>query len=255
MLHPAKARVSSPAQAARDAKRELARLARPSGDFDASRYFRDAGRLGFYNVGTDRVRDMAKTIVRVHRDVWTVEDALRFADRLVRDRFLEVKGVGLEVVACYRRDFTPRLLTVWKGWLARDTAANWATTDAICGLLIGPLLVAHPELAAKVGSWSRDGNLWVRRASIVGLIPLARRGLALDTLYGVARRLHADREDLIQKAVGWALREAGKADVRRLERYLRDNGPEIPRTTVRYAIERFAPAKRRALLAVTRHGR
>jgi len=101
-------------------------------------------------------------------------------------------------------------------------------------------------------AWSRDRNMWVRRASIVSLIAPIRKGLTLDLAYEIARRLHADDEDLIQKAVGWVLREAGHADAGRLERYLRANGPSIPRTTLRYAIERFAPAKRRALLAATR---
>lgn len=255
MLHPSKARVSSPAQAARAARRELARLARPAGAFDASRYFRDAHNLGFYNVGTDGVRNMAKAIVRVHRDTWTIHEALAFADALIQDRFLEAKGVGIEALACYRREFTPAMLSAWKRWLTRNHAANWATTDSMCGSLIGPLLVAHPELAARVAMWSRDRNLWVRRASIVGLIPLARRGRGLHRVYGVARRLHSDREDLIQKAVGWALREAGKADMSRLERYLRANGAKIPRTTLRYAIERFPTAKRRTLLEETKHAR
>ena len=100
--------------------------------------------------------------------------------------------------------------------------------------------------------WARDRNMWVRRASIVGLIPRARRGESLDLVYEIARRLHADREDLIQKAVGWALREAGKTDMARLERYLRANGAAIPRTTLRYAIERFPPRKRQALLIGTK---
>jgi 3-methyladenine DNA glycosylase AlkD len=244
----------APARAARDAKRELARLARPAGPFDASRYFRDAGDLGFYNVGTDRVRSMAKTIARVHMDAWTLADAVSFADTLMKDRYLEVKGVGIETLACYRRAFTPRLLPVWKRWLVSNQSANWATTDSICGSLIGPLLVAHPGLVPHVVRWSGDGNLWVRRASAVSLIPLVRKGEKLDAAYRVARRLHADPEDLIQKAVGWMLREAGKADPDRLERYLRSNGPRIPRTTVRYAIERFPASKRRALLKETRHG-
>jgi 3-methyladenine DNA glycosylase AlkD len=94
--------------------------------------------------------------------------------------------------------------------------------------------------------------MWVRRASIVGLIPLARKGESLDLVYQIAKRLHADREDLIQKAVGWALREAGKTDPARLERYLRANGASVPRTTLRYAIERFPEAKRRNLLVATR---
>jgi 3-methyladenine DNA glycosylase AlkD len=175
-----------------------------------------------------------------------------FADALIVDRHLEAKAVGIEVLARYRRAFTPRLLPQWKRWLAANYSANWATTDTICGALIGPLFVQHPRLAGRMRAWSRHPNMWVRRASIVGLIPLARKGEALDTLYDVAAQLHPDREDLIQKAVGWALREAGKADAPRLERYLRANGPSIPRTTIRYAIERFSPAARAALLVGTR---
>ena len=101
-------------------------------------------------------------------------------------------------------------------------------------------------------AWARDRNMWVRRASIVGLIPRARRGEALDLVYEIARRLHSDREDLVQKAVGWTLREAGKTDMPRLERYLRANAAIIPRTTLRYAIERFPPERRREILIATR---
>ena len=163
-----------------------------------------------------------------------------------------MKSLGIETVARYRRGFEPRLLPAWKRWLADNHSANWATTDAICCSLIGPFLVRYPQLAPRMAVWSRDRNMWVRRASIVSLIPSARKGAALDLLYQTAHLLHADREDLIQKAVGWALREAGKADERRLERYLRANGPSIPRTTLRYAIERFPETKRRALLIGTR---
>jgi 3-methyladenine DNA glycosylase AlkD len=242
MLHPSKAGVVA----------ALKRLGSPSGTFDASRYFRGDHDLGFYNVGTKPMRDLARAIYLANRERWSVNDAVAFADSLIADRYLEVKSVGIEVMARYRRAFTPRLLRVWKGWLARNHSANWATTDAICGSLIGPLLVQHPALAEHMRGWARDRNMWVRRASIVGVIPLARRGAALDTLYDIASTLHEDDEDLIQKAVGWALREGGKTDMARLERYLRKNGPAIPRTTLRYAIERFPDARRRALLVATR---
>ena len=240
------------ARAAKAARQALSRMARPAGDFDASRYFRGAGDLGFYNVGTANMRALARSIHEAHRDEWSVEDATAFAEALIVDRYLEVKSLGIEVVARYRRDFQPGLLAVWKRWLGDNHSANWATTDAICGALIGPLLVHHPRLAVRMRAWSRDRNMWVRRASIVGLIPLARKGESLELVYEVALRQHADREDLIQKAVGWALREAGKADARRLERHLLAHGPSIPRTTVRYAIERFSDAKRRTLLEATR---
>ncbi len=230
-------------------------MGRPAGDFDASRYFRGPGDLGFYNVGTTAMRGLARDIHAQHRADWTIDDAMAFADALIVDRHLEAKALGIELVARYHRQFTPRLLAEWKRWLAGNHSANWATTDTICGMLIGPLLLQHPRLSARLRAWSSDRNMWVRRASIVGLIQQARRGESLDLVYAIAMRLHADREDLIQKAVGWALREAGKTDMPRLARYLRANGAAIPRTTLRYAIERFPPSRRAALLKETRHGK
>lgn len=232
--------------------RELKRLSRDAGAFDAARYFRGDQRLRFYNVGTARVRALARAIYLENRDEWSIGDALRLADALMRDPYLETKAIGIEVVASYRRVFTPALLPRWKRWLAGDLSANWATTDAICGMLIGPLLIQYPHLTAEMPGWSRHRNLWVRRASAVALIAPLRRGLDLALVYDVARSLHPDGADLIQKAVGWMLREAGKIDPGRLERYLRAEGASIPRTTVRYAIERFSAAKRRQLLSATK---
>ncbi len=230
-------------------------MARPSGEFDSSRYFRGPANFGFYNVGTAEVRVLARSIHAAHENQWSIADAMAFADVLIEDRHLEAKSVGIEVVARYRREFTPPLLPSWKRWLARNHSANWATTDTICGLLIGPLLLEYPKFAAGMRVWARDPNMWVRRAAIVGLIQRARRGESLDVVYAIAKQLHVDQQDLVQKAVGWTLREAGKTDMPRLERYLRTNGLAIPRTTLRYAIERFPQAERAALLKETRDGK
>jgi 3-methyladenine DNA glycosylase AlkD len=233
-------------------RRDLARMARSAGVFDARRYFRGSADLRFHNVRTPSLRLLARTICVEHRGVWTVHTAVRFADLLVGDPHLETKAVAIEVLSTFRSALTPDLLATWKHWLARGDASNWATTDAICGRLIGPLLVDRPALAEDVAGWRTDPNMWVRRASAVGLIPLVRRGRALGLAYRVARALHPDKEDLIQKAVGWLLREAGKSDRSRLERYLCETVSTIPRTTFRYAIERFPEPRRRVLMAVAR---
>lgn len=243
----------SPAGAARAARQSLSRLARPANTFDASRYFRGEHDLVFLNVGTPQVRALAREVVAAHPD-WSVDDAMAFAAALMPDRALEAKGVAVEVVARFRRSFRPGLLGAWRRWLVAGHAANWATTDAICGSLIGPLLRQHPELVARTRGWVRSRSLWLRRAAAVALVPSARHGVQLPAAYEVARALHGDPADLIQKAVGWLLREAGRTDPDRLERYLRANGPHIPRTTLRYAIERFPAARRRSLLADTRRG-
>lgn len=238
--------------AAARARRDLTRLARPAGDFNPSRYFRTTEPLRFLNVRTPLVRGVARQIAREHRDAWTIDEAIAFADLLVREPYLELKGVGIEALAFRRRELAPRALGVFRGWLEDNLCANWATTDTICGTLVGPLLTAHPALIVRVKRWSRHRNLWVRRASAVALVRLAATGLALDDAYDVARALQGDREDLIHKAAGWLLREAGRTDPARLERYLRDNGPAMPRTSLRYAIEHFPPARRRELLQATR---
>lgn len=244
MKRPTHARVSA----------ALRRLSRPSGTFDAAGYFRGDHGLRFYNVGTPTVRALARSIHAANRADWSIDDAITLADELLEDPFLETKAVGIEVVARFRREFHPRLLPRWKRWLARNLAANWATTDLICGMLIGRLLLQHPDLVSRMPTWARHRNMWVRRASAVALIPSIRRGRALDEAYVVATTLRGDRQDLIQKAVGWMLRDAGGQDPARLERYLRAAGTATPRTTVRYAIERFPPARRRELLVHTRRG-
>lgn len=238
--------------AAQAAVAALVAQARPAGAFDASRYFRTSEPMSFLNVRTPIVRALGRTIARQHRGEWTVDDAVAFADRLIRDDRFEVKGVAIETLAVFRRQFEPRLLPGWKRWLADDHAANWATTDSLCGSLITPLLLAHPELVDSVAAWTTHRNLWVRRAAAVSLVRLAARGLALDRAYGVATALLADDHDLIHKATGWLLREAGRTDRGRLERYLLDHGPAVPRTAVRYAIEHVPPARRRELLLATR---
>src|SRR5262245_24154392 len=159
----------------RSIKQALERLGRPTGTFDAQRYFRGDHQLRFYNIGTKPMRAYALSLYKANRDHWSVEDAMTLADDLITDAYLETKSVGIEIVARFRRAFTPKLLSRWKRWLSRNHSANWATTDAICGTLIGPLLLEYPALADRLRAWSKDRNMWVRRASIVGLIPLLRR--------------------------------------------------------------------------------
>src|SRR4029450_5301674 len=94
---------------------------------------------------------------------WTVSDAVAFADIMMKNRYLEVKSVGVEVLACYRKTFTPSLLVVCQRWLGDGHSGNWATTDSICGQIIGPILLRNPNLVARLRSWRKHRSLWVRR--------------------------------------------------------------------------------------------
>lgn len=120
---------------------------------------------------------------------------------------------------------------------------NWDLVDETAEHVVG----AHGVGRARLLAWAGSSNLWQRRIAIISTFHDIRRNRFADTL-AVAARLLGDPEDLIHKAVGWMLREVGKRDVAALERFLRRHGRGMPRTMLRYAIERFPEAKRRRYL-------
>lgn len=244
--------MTGPEEAARRIVRELKRLGSPARAAGASAYFKAYEKLSFFGVDSPTIRRLAARVRKVEAADWTLDEAVRFADALIARPQLEAKGLGICLLGRFRRSFDRRLLGRSKRWLARG-CTDWASTDALCGEVLGPLLVARPELIRSLRPWRRSPALYVRRASAVALIVPARRGgAALDEAYGTALALAGEEHHLLHKAAGWLLREAGKSDPARLERFLRRHGGRLSRTTVRYAIERFPARTRRELLAATR---
>lgn len=241
-----------PGQLARVARELLSRAARGRPPRRLTRFFKPRERVYGYGIGTGRRRAIERELYGAVRRTWSFADALDFTERMLGDRTIEGKTLGIELLGRFERSFEPALLARAERWLAANRCNNWALTDDLSIRVLGPLFRRSPALVRALGRWACSDNLWVRRAAAVSLVPLARRGRHLDAAYRVATTLLADQEDLVQKATGWLLREAGKTDPRRLEAYLLARGPQLPRTALRYAIERFPAAKRRALLARTK---
>jgi 3-methyladenine DNA glycosylase AlkD len=202
-------------------------------------------------IDTPTLRGYCREEVMRLKPVWPISDAIALCDRLLQEEELEVRGAGFLILGAFKKEFSPDLIPWAKRWL--DTRLdNWALVDGFCGTVLSPLLDAHPSVEAALKQWSRDRLLWVRRAALVTLVPFARRGRLLETVYALAQEHFADPEDLMHKATGWLLRETGKTDMPRLRAFLRAHGPAIPRTALRYAIERFPASERRRLLKLTR---
>jgi 3-methyladenine DNA glycosylase AlkD len=127
----------------------------------------------------------------------------------------------------------------------RGFVNNWDLVDASAPHLVGHYLKDRPKdlLIRLAGS----GVLWERRMAIIATFHFIKQGDYDDTLR-VAGLLLGDPEDLIHKAVGWMLREVGKREVEVAEAFLRDHYRQMPRTMLRYAIERFPQARRQAYL-------
>jgi 3-methyladenine DNA glycosylase AlkD len=118
---------------------------------------------------------------------------------------------------------------------------NWDLVDASARDVVGGYLAN--KIRDPLDKLAASPSLWERRISIVATQHFIRQHEFHDTLR-IAEKLIKDREDLIHKAVGWMLREVGKKDVATLETFLRRHGKVMPRTALRYAIERF-PAETR----------
>ena len=122
---------------------------------------------------------------------------------------------------------------------------NWDLVDASAPYILGEYLHDRPrEILDRLAA---SNDLWERRIAIVSTFAFIRRGDLKDT-FRLAERLLDDKHDLIRKASGWALREAGKVSRPSLLRFLKKHYKRLPRTTLRYAIERFPPEQREKML-------
>jgi 3-methyladenine DNA glycosylase AlkD len=123
---------------------------------------------------------------------------------------------------------------------------NWDLVDVSCGPIVGGYLLDRDR--SPLYLLARSDLLWERRIAMVSSQHFLSRGVTSD-LYRLAEILLPDRHDLIHKAVGWSLREAGRrVDRDELRRFLDQHAATMPRTSLRYAIEHFDPVERQHYL-------
>lgn len=132
----------------------------------------------------------------------------------------------------------------------RKAINNWDLVDVTTPTIVGEHLLSQPAAARKfLYEYAQSASLWERRMAILATFAFIKAGDIADT-FRIAELLLYDKEDLIHKAVGWMLREVGKQDKKELEQFLKKHSIYIPRTTLRYAIERFPEKERKAFLAL-----
>jgi 3-methyladenine DNA glycosylase AlkD len=122
---------------------------------------------------------------------------------------------------------------------------NWDFVDLTAPNIVGAYL--EDKSRKQLYAFARSKDLWKRRISILATFAFIRRNDFVDTL-GISELLLADGHDLMHKAVGWMLREVGKRSLSAEEKFLKRHYKTMPRTMLRYAIERFPEAKRQKYL-------
>ena len=131
----------------------------------------------------------------------------------------------------------------------RHLVSSWDAVDGTAPNIVGPHLLKREK--KLLYQWAQSSSLWERRIAMVATLHFIRHGNVADTLR-LARILLHDEEDLIHKATGWMLREVGKRDSAALRKFLKAHADSMPRTMLRYAIERFPERERQRWLQVGR---
>lgn len=169
---------------------------------------------------------------------------------LLQSPYNEARLLGLLIlVAQYQRKqgTEAERQTVFDTYLAqRDRVNNWNLVDASAPAIVGGHLLQRDR--ALLYTLVQSSVLWDRRIAVLATFAFIRAGDFADTLR-LCELLLGDHEDLMHKACGWMLREVGKRDEAALRAFLDAHAPRMPRTMLRYALEKLAPALRASYMA------
>jgi 3-methyladenine DNA glycosylase AlkD len=230
-------------------RRDLAALGNPSDAAFLRRFFKTAP--GEYGAG-DRFRGIRvpvlRRLARQHREL--PRAALL---RLLRSPWHEDRLVALLLlIQRFERADPAARRRIFQTYLRHAPCVNnWDLVDLSAPPIAGAWTFAHG--LAPLRRLARSPLLWARRIAIVATLFHIRQGQSAPTLE-LAEQLLTDPEDLLHKATGWMLREMGKRDPKGLRGFLDRHARRMPRTMLRYAIERFPEAERRRILGCPSHG-
>jgi 3-methyladenine DNA glycosylase AlkD len=206
-------------------------------------FFKDAVQSRGWYTG-----DLRKLAARLRRDLIPGDTALlvNVADRLFQGPILEERALAVLLLEKSVGKFGEREFRRFASWL--DRLRSWADHDALLHYLIGPMLASDPKRARYPFCWAKSRDRWHRRAAAVAFIRGARRKMFFAEISRMAGLLLDDEDDMVQKGLGWLLRETAKADPQRTIPLLMKIRARAPRLVLRTACETLPAAKRANIL-------
>ena len=228
--------------------KELKALAKPNKARDLQRFFKTGpGEYAEGDVFLGVVVPQNRRIAKKYPDL-----SLSEIKKLIDSDFHEVRFCGLLIlVSQFERAKTRTLQKRYFDFYLRQLKAgqinNWDLID-VTGVRMGRYLVDEKSALLTLKKLARSKNLWQRRMAVIFTFAFQKVGDPYPTLT-MADLLLKDEHDLIHKAVGWALREMGKKDGPLLRNYLKVNAHKMPRTMLRYSIEKFSASERKRWLS------
>jgi 3-methyladenine DNA glycosylase AlkD len=194
--------------------------------------------------------ELRKVAVRFRRTIireQSLDFLVRVADQLFRGRVLDEKNFAVFLLENLTGDFSDKEFRLFESWLPR--IGNWADHDALVHYLISPMVAAKPLRAGSVFVWATSPSRWHRRAACVALIRAARRKMLLPQIKRLTKILLHDEDEMVQKGLGWLLRETAKYNAPEAISFLHQIKPHAPRLVLRTACETLSAPQRKRILA------
>ena len=198
---------------------------------------------GWYTAALRRaVRRRRRELLREH----DFEFLTGVADDLFSGNVLEEKMAAVFLLEALDAQFGDREFKLFESWL--EYISSWADHDGLVHSLISPMVAVRPARAAAVFRWARSKNRWHRRAACVALIRGARAKMFFPEIVKLSDSLLGDKDDMVQKGLGWLLRETAKFDANRTVPYLMRIRERAPRLVLRTACETLPPQVKKRVL-------
>ena len=208
------------------------------------RFFKEDVRL--YGVRSALVKKTGKEFYPEIRHLPKTE-ILGLCEELWQSGFMEESFIACHWSYAIRKNFEPGDFSTFRRWIS-SYVTNWASCDTFCNHTMGELIMMYPEHLNALKDMAKSDNRWMRRASAVSLIIPARRGLFLNDIFEIAGILLTDPDDLVQKGYGWMLKAASQAHQQDVFDFVVRNKAVMPRTALRYAIEKMPPELKSAAM-------
>jgi len=166
------------------------------------------------------------------------KEIFSLCEQLLETGYCEDAFIAFDWSYRMHKNYKPDDMEMFERWIEKYVD-NWAKCDTLCNHSIGSFIEQFPRYIDNLKSWAGAGNRWFRRASAVTLILPARKGRFLEDIFEISDSLLRDKDDLVQKGYGWMLKEASKVHQSEVFNYVMNNKKDMPRTALRYAIEKM----------------
>lgn len=207
----------------------------------STRFFKEEIKL--YGVKTAQVTKISKSYFARVKDL-RKDEIFALCEELLESGYLEEAGIAANWSYWINKRYEPGDFAVFERWVERYID-NWAKCDTLCNHTVGAFMGRYPDHVERLKKWTRSENRWVKRAAAVSLIVPAKKGEFLTDIFEITDSLLLDSDDMVQKGYGWLLKEASRQHQGEVFDYVLRNKAVMPRTSLRYAIEKMPQEMRK----------